>query len=138
MLVSSVEAQSERLLACLPRWDHIATNKSYNGALAKKQLLGHPLRGKFGDLIGALGVSKEALDTVLEAWGGHSDQSAIESIETSLDTASLTASVIASVNDIEEFGTKPQGRDMAKTVLAKTGGLPDALKKKLQSVAGTD
>ena len=59
ILGQCLEVRTAAMSGALPRWDHIVTAKSYNQALARKQLLQSPVRASLADIVSDLGMFKE-------------------------------------------------------------------------------
>lgn len=133
---------SNDLLTKTPRWDHIANSKSYNSALARK-LLEHPSRGKLADSVAALGGHLDQVQKFHVGIESSSTDRAAEpefvaacmAAEGALETAKVCIAVIAACNVVEDFASNPKGSQMAQSLLSKSVGLPDALKKRLKTIA---
>lgn len=133
------------MLNKLPRWDHIITKTNYNSQMAKRVLLGHPLRAAFGDMVTRVAMLKECIEKYTADLHNDDDDApdaedriatAIATTEAALQSATTTVTIIASINAIEEFNNTERGRKMATHILAKSAGsLPDALRRKLQHLA---
>lgn len=150
-ITESIECQTEVLLGYVPRWDHIVGKKHYNPQMAKKQLLGNPIRGKLGGYISDNGIYKESaemmylqLNGVLSAFGcGGKEEgwesmlpSAFSQAETSLGVAERTMTILASINVAEEFKTSEKGRSMAAVLLSKSSAqIPEGLRKVLEQMS---
>uniref|UniRef100_A0A7S2JDL4 Uncharacterized protein n=1 Tax=Zooxanthella nutricula TaxID=1333877 RepID=A0A7S2JDL4_9DINO len=138
----------EGLLAILPRHDHIISKNTYNGHLARTQLLGCPNRAKIGDLTSALENANDSTTEIITnlrniTAAGTDDAFDPESIaelaacKSALDVADYTTFLIAAVNAVEEFGKTAKGRDMSKVLLTKGHAAPEALKKRLETLAAS-
>jgi hypothetical protein len=121
-----------------PRWNHLVSNTKYQGQLAKKQLLGHPSREALPPLINKLHGLIESFAAVCTELGIEEkpcDMEGLAEAEPVLEHATLSMTVIAAVNVVEQLSSTADGRAMAKTVWENGGkSLPQALRIKLEAL----
>lgn len=126
------------LKAKTPSWQHIVNGSKYNSTLAKRQLLNCSAS--------ALGALTDKVETMLlnikivfdvsdEAEG---DSEVFSEGQGIIDSAKLGLTVIAAICCIEQFSSKAEGPEMARSLLADKRhvvGLPAILQTKLRTLA---
>lgn len=134
---------AQNLMQKTPRWDHIATAKTYNNLLARRSLLESPARKTLADDIAAVAHFQEAAERVRNSFaalvGEEGDdanwQSSTCAASGSLEVSRQCMLIIACCNCVEDFSRDAKGRAMAETLLKKGSHIPEALRKKLSTLA---
>lgn len=143
-LALKLDEQATACEAASPRWNHIITNDSYKGNLARRQLLSEKTRT-------ALPVAESRLASLLESikslpvlWNlGKSAEEVnelSESVTNAQSIAQMSAdamTIVAACNIVEEFGATAQGKAHAQTFLAanKMANFPKSLDARLRQIA---
>lgn len=131
-------SRSAEVVAKTPRYGHIVSEKKYNSALAKRQLLDdEELRTQLPRAATHLAQLLTSISTCVEEWGlgDPKDRYDVQSAQGAIDAAKESLVVVAAVNCVE-LGKTAKGRAMAEKILQTKPVLPAALKQKLMDVAG--
>lgn len=147
-ILSGIASKIDELAAVCekraPRWTHIVGDSDYKAALAKRQLLKSPARNILPDLSNRLYTLVADVEKDLTFVGIESAASADEVAESLAngsavwEMCSMTISVIAATNILEEFGQCAAGKQMAVTFMGspRPKGFPRILETRIKELAG--
>ena len=118
-VVQRIRNDTEKLQDSTPRWSHIVSSSKYNQTIAKRQLLGHPMRERIPAMM-------EELDSIVKSFRcfaqnivlDASELAEVQAAEASLDNANEAMCVVAVISVVEEFGMTLKGQNLAKVLVA--------------------